>query len=204
MTHTTHGGNSIHSVRGDFASLTSPVRPVRRSLAVCTDRHGPGLSSVACAPRAQNEMTVVSFPLLDVRSVHCFGTSSAQYTNTLNPDHGPNTAVPTTMTSCAYWRWRGDQEPHPPGASECMECLLLGHCHRKGGSWLCAASKALGLGERHTSGHLAVSVQRPHPSLGKGLRVFVLSTPSEQRNSEHRCKSIRKPAPIPAETPASN
>ncbi len=114
-------------------------------------------------PRAQNGMTFLSFPHGDVRSVHCFGASSAQYTNTLNPDHasilldqprrraapiGASEATKKLPAWCIGTAWLG---------------LILSHCHGEGGFFLCHSIRRSGCGPRHVSGHLTASVQRPHP-----------------------------------------
>ncbi len=59
---------------------------------------------------------MLSYSSRAMRCIQCFDAFSAQYTNTLNPDHGVTLADPPTRTSCAYRRKRGDQEIHLPGA----------------------------------------------------------------------------------------
>ena len=143
-------------------------------------------------PRAQNGMTVVSFPHGDVRSVQCFGASSAQYTNTLNPDHGSmlldqshRRAAPIgageATKDLTHLAHRRAEVPSSRPPSQKRRFLAL-HCIRS-----CRP------GPRHMSGQLTASVERPHPYLGKGLRVFVLSNPRAHRNSEKRRETMLNP-----------
>ncbi len=91
---------------------------------------------------------MLSYSSRAMRCIQCFDAFSAQYTNTLNPNHDVIVLDPhCDELSCACWRKRGHQEIHLPCAlHSCGLAFFLATVTQMEVSCSATALDAVGLG----------------------------------------------------------